>query len=257
MAIVNDTHTTSTSYIMASTASASRTIFNRPSLAEFSYDDFVASTCPSRHTCSTPAACLWHESFDWIHFEGRNVADTLKMMTLVRQQLVDGSSTELAPVVSVDIEKPKRTDSHLLVPLADVVFFSKDFALRCSEYDGPEPRSAETFLRSYQRFARPGSIVSVTWGEDGAFCITAPGDVKRDDNEDMEVVHQPCFPPPSGVVDTVGAGDTYSAAFIDARLRGKGLGEAVAWGCRVAGLKCGCVGLDGVGELVSSDGDKA
>jgi ketohexokinase len=45
------------------------------------------------------------------------------------------------------------------------------------------------------------------------------------------------------VVDTLAAGDTFNAAVIAARCRGRPLAAAVDYGCRIAGHKCGISGL--------------
>ena len=55
----------------------------------------------------------------------------------------------------------------------------------------------------------------------------------------------PAFPP-EVVVDTLGAGDTFNAATIFALNAGKSLSEAVTFGCRVAGTKCGMMGNSGL-----------
>lgn len=48
--------------------------------------------------------------------------------------------------------------------------------------------------------------------------------------------------PPDSLVDTVGAGDTFNAATILALSEGKTLHEAIVFGCKVAGAKCGMMG---------------
>jgi len=47
-------------------------------------------------------------------------------------------------------------------------------------------------------------------------------------------------------VDTIGAGDTFNAAVICALLSGAGAEGAIMFGCAVAGVKVGHMGLGGV-----------
>ena len=49
-------------------------------------------------------------------------------------------------------------------------------------------------------------------------------------------------------MDTLGAGDTFNAAVIHKLMLGSNIGEAIKFGCRVAGAKCGMEGFDGLRE---------
>ena len=75
------------------------------------------------------------------------------------------------------------------------------------------------------------STLICAWGEDGAAALT----------QGSSLVTSSIFPPDS-VVDTVGAGDTFNAATILALSSGKTVHEAITFGCRVAGAKCGAMG---------------
>ena len=81
-------------------------------------------------------------------------------------------------------------------------------------------------------FCSFSASVICAWGEDGAAGITKGG----------SVVSAKAFPPDS-LIDTLGAGDTFNAATILALCEGKTLQEAVTFGCRVAGVKCGIMGF--------------
>ena len=69
------------------------------------------------------------------------------------------------------------------------------------------------------------------WGDDGAAALT----------QGSSPVTSSIFPPES-LLDTLGAGDTFNAATILALSTGKTVHEAITFGCRVAGAKCGALG---------------
>ena len=55
--------------------------------------------------------------------------------------------------------------------------------------------------------------------------------------------------PPSKLLDTLGAGDTFNAGLIHYLSQGKDLEAALQFACKLAGAKCGMVGYDGLKEL--------
>ncbi|MEE6514412.1 hypothetical protein FKM82_022486, partial [Ascaphus truei] len=73
------------------------------------------------------------------------------------------------------------------------------------------------------------------WAEKGADAVGPDG----------AVIHSDSFPPET-MVDTLGAGDTFNASVIYTLSRGQSLQEALTFGCRVAGKKCGMHGFDGI-----------
>lgn len=192
-----------TSYILLNRANGSRTIVHYRDLPELDYAHFAAIPV---------------ETFDWLHFEGRNVAETARMLRHARRRLVDQP-------ISVEIEKP-RPGIEALYPLADILFFSRAFVLA----QGVE-QAADWLQRVRAR--APEAILVCTWGEAGAYALSPDG----------ELHHSPAYPPPQ-VVDTVGAGDTFNAGFIDAMADGHPVEEALEAGCRLAGRKVGRMGLD-------------
>jgi ketohexokinase len=86
--------------------------------------------------------------------------------------------------------------------------------------------------------------VVCAWGEEGAAVATATPD------GNVVIATVPACPPPR-VVDTLGAGDTLVGATVFALSRGASVVEAVRFGCRVAGMKCGMMGFDGISSLRS------
>lgn len=192
-----------TSYISHNIRNGSRTIVHYRDLPEYPFSAFEQIDLGK---------------FDWLHFEGRNVAETRKMMALKRQ-----SHPQLP--CSLEVEK-ERDNIEQLFPLADLLLFSRAYANSLG-FD-----SATAFLSAMQKKA-PGATLACGWGEEGAYGL----------DSENEFHYSPAFPPVK-LVDTLGAGDTFNAGMIDARLRGLPLKQALREGCRLAGEKCGHAGLE-------------
>ncbi len=193
-----------TSYVTLSRATASRTIVHYRDLPEYDFRSF---------------AKIPLQAFDWVHFEGRNVPETLSMMRRVRTQ-----RSELP--VSLEIEK-FREGMESLYPHADLILFSAGVAKhqRCS----PEQLLSRTAAQA------ANADIVCTLGDKGAVARSRNGENVRSD----------AFPP-ARLVDTLGAGDTFNAAMIDARLRGAPLADALRFACKLAGNKCAQAGLHGL-----------
>jgi len=193
-----------TSYVIVSRANASRTIVHYRDLPEYDYAAF--SKIPL-------------DEFDWLHFEGRNVPETLSMMRQVREQLP-------ALPVSLEVEKP-RQNIETLFPHADLILFSADVARQ-------HGFTAEELLTETRKLAANADIVC-TLGGKGAVAQSRHG----------QCIRSKAFPP-QRLVDTLAAGDTFNAAMIDAFLRDVPLAEALRFACQLAGNKCAQAGLHGL-----------
>ncbi|MFP4273156.1 MAG: PfkB family carbohydrate kinase [Halothiobacillaceae bacterium] len=161
--------------------------------------------------------------FDWLHFEGRNCDELDGMLALARSIVVDQP-------ISLEVEK-ERPGIDRLFGLADIIFFSRVFA-RGRGFDDPE-----VFLAAARGWA-PHAVLVLSWGDRGAYLCTQDG-----------ILHEPARTVPE-VVDTIGAGDTFIAGFIDARLNGRTLANALVEACRLAERK---IAQDGFDNLLASD----
>ena len=195
-----------TSCIIISLETDTRTIVHYRDLPEYSDDDF-------RHVNLTP--------FDWVHFEGRNPKETVRM---VRRTKETGRGIRC----SVEVEKARPGIEAAFQSVA-VLIFSRTYAHQRG-FDNPHG-----FLLRMRDEAPEADLV-VSWGEGGAYGL-ARG----------EVIHSPAIRP-AKVKETLGAGDTFNAGLIDGYIRGLGVGEAISLACRLAGKKCGQIGFSGLGE---------
>lgn len=184
------------SYITLNRQNGSRTIVHYRDLPELTAEDF--SHIPV-------------ERYDWLHFEGRNVAELGKMLTYTRENIFDQP-------VSLEIEKP-RDGLEELIPQVDLVMFP------CAYAQAQGFQDAESFLRDRQ--ARRGEVwMTCTWGEQGAWAIDQLG----------VVFHAPALAVEK-VIDTNGAGDVFNAGLIHALATGQLLEEALHYAVELAGRK--------------------
>ena len=159
------------------------------------------------------------EDAHWIHFEGRNVERTKEMLAYVKQQ-----RPQLP--VSLEIEKP-RDQLELLFPGADVYFFSRAFA------EKQNFQSAAALLQHYRQTV-PEALLVCSWGDNGAYALA---------QDKLLFAPAPHIDP---VVDTIGAGDTFNAGFINARLNGSNVSTALEKACTLAAKKCSKEGFAGL-----------
>jgi ketohexokinase len=192
-----------TSYILLSQQTGSRTIVHYRNISEFNFEQFKTIDL---------------SAFDWLHFEGRNVLETHKMLQWAKQQQPD------LPI-SLEIEKP-RLGIEQLFQYADVLLCSQSFAHHHAYYNPTE------FLHDLRQQI-PGKDLICAWGHLGAYAVDKKG----------KSLHSPAYPPPQ-VVDTLGAGDTFNASLIDSFCRQQDLSMGLHEACWLAGKKCGQIGLE-------------
>ena len=126
--------------------------------------------------------------------------------------------------VSLEIEKP-RAEIESLFSYPDLLMFSREYAQHCGCEAGLD------FLQQMHAYAPQADLVC-TLGAAGAVGLATTGSPYRARGY-----------PPEHLVDTLGAGDTFNAGVIHARVQGRGLAEALDFACRLAGKKCGQLGL--------------
>ena len=125
--------------------------------------------------------------------------------------------------VSLELEKlvPGQDD---LIPLADGVFVCKELAAAHGCDTGPA-------LLALLGARYPHATLVCPWGEVGAYALPAAASTTSD-CPPPKVVFAPAHHPPH-VVDTLGAGDTFNAAFLHAwRVHPGDLASALAFANR-------------------------
>lgn len=165
--------------------------------------------------------------YKWIHWEGRNAEDQVKMIQQVREY---NSKREKQNQITISVEIEKTREAlYQLFPHGDLVFVSKDVAVHFGY------QTAASALKGLYSRVKKGAVLICAWAEKGADAMGPDG----------VLVHSDAFPPEK-LVDTLGAGDTFNASVIYTLSKGGTLQEALTFGCQIAGKKCGFHGYDGI-----------
>ena len=191
-----------TSYILLNKKNGSRSIVHYRDIPELSFAHF--KTLDLRH-------------YDWIHFEGRNILETRKMIERCKTMVPDTP-------VSIEIEKP-RDDMSNIFNLADLYLYSRVYAVESGYND------AKLFL-NYEQKKSPEAKLICAWGEQGAYALVNNNFYKSDAH------------PPQTIIDTLGAGDTFNAGIIQARLNKLNWQDSLDYANKLAGKKCAQLGFD-------------
>lgn len=194
---------TPTSHILLSKETSSRNITHFRCLRELLASDYKN---------------IDFSQWDWIHFEARNIAETLVLMRHLKQHYPNIQ-------VSLEIEKP-REDIEQLLNYADHCLFS------CHYANSKGYVSAEKFLKDIQPKLTHSQSVVCAWGSRGAMLLSS----------NAAYIEVPAFN--VDVIDTRAAGDVFNAAFIDARINGSDCLQSVEKACYLAGVKCSQLGID-------------
>ena len=149
------------------------------------------------------------DKFDWLHFEARNCTQ-LKLML--------EHATQFKKSISIEIEKPREHLDEILA-YADVLLISRPYA------ESQNFKSAVECLE-YFRQKFPTTIITCTWGEQGAWAY-----------DTTDIIHQAATKI-NKTIETLGAGDTFNASFIDSLIKKHSVKKSLACACQLAAKKC-------------------
>jgi len=181
----------------------SRTIVHYRDLPEYAAAAFAAIPLPE---------------YDWFHFEGRNLAQTLQMLAQLQRIRIDQP-------ISIEIEKA-HPGIEQLFSHADVLLFARAFATArgCD--------NAEQLFRLARAQAKQ-TILVCSWGDHGAFACLPDGATFHQAAQEVSLI-----------CDSVGAGDTFNAGLIHSLLSGQRLQDALTYANALAAKKLRQLGFD-------------
>ena len=189
-----------TSYITLCRDTGSRTICHYRDLPEYNFQAFKKINL---HT------------FNWLHFEGRNIDQTRQMMAYSKKHYPD------IPI-SIEIEKP-RDGIESLIQYAKTILFSRHYAQAKGYND------AKSFCQSISQ-QYPETTIVCAWGDSGAGASFN----QKFYWQDAEKIQ---------AVDTLGAGDVFNAGIIDHQLKQFNIQNCLIYACQLAASKCAQKGL--------------
>jgi len=221
-------HPIPSSVILLNVGNGSRTIVHhRGEMPEITLEDFKT---------------LDLSQYSWIHFEG-GFHSRLAHRTYIQGRTKSGERPHVSQIiehviaqrdhlglnlkVSVELEKT-YIGVEKLGYMADVIFVSKEFSHKMGQ------ATPEAMVKEFRSHIRGDAILICPWGSKGAVASTK-----------TEVFSSPSFPPEK-LIDTLGAGDSFVGSTISQLNKGIALQDAITFGCRFAGAKCGQMGLENI-----------
>ncbi|ESO83209.1 hypothetical protein LOTGIDRAFT_204853 [Lottia gigantea] len=169
----------------------------------------------------------------WIHFEGRPNVECI-IMVLDRIQKLESKHNI---VTSVGLDNPDHiTNIEGLVNKVDYLFISKYYATKNGFKD------KNSTVQHFSTLVKKDATVICKWGNEGAAA-------KRDGNDILDVTGEKIDN--SKIVDSLGVGDTFVAAFIDSILESKSLQQSLASANFIAAKKLTIKGYSGVANFKS------
>lgn len=185
-----------------------------------------------------------HEDVAWDHIAWSDAlaaqiagADAVYFGTLAQRGVVSRATIRRAMNLAAETDVPRVLDVNLRSPFFDDAMIRESVALcsimKISDEELPavlaacgvvaEANAADSLRAILDRYDL--ALVAMTRGADGALLVSRE-----------ESVDQPGIP--TTVVDTVGAGDSFTAALITGLLDGRSLSEIARKACEVAAAVC-------------------
>ncbi|MDX1351444.1 MAG: PfkB family carbohydrate kinase [Thiomicrorhabdus sp.] len=192
---------TPSSFITLNAQNGHRTIVHYRDLPEISFDFF---------------AKIEIEEYDWLHFEGRNMAQLPGMINIAKTFLT-------YQPISLEVEKP-REGIEALFENVNLIIFSHHYA------------KAKGFANGHallEGLNLDNVNLVCTWGKEGVWVKPINGSIEHIQALNINLV-----------IDTLGAGDTFNAGLIHGLLNKQSLYEAAQYANQLAAKKCQQPGLD-------------
>ena len=201
------------------------------------------------------------DSISIIHIDARWIRSMIQILSFIKKHYP-------SIFISIEIEKERLYDNddgrliskqtecypvNDLIPFADLLFFSRQLIInRGYNKDNPKQFISDIIKEYGSNRSHPLTII-VGWGEIGAFGIKYDCSLNLyDDNHHIDVIDNiqfiKSYPPKNGVIDTIGAGDTFIGSYLNYAINNDiwkyDIKKGLDYACQVAGYKVGKQGFD-------------